>query len=334
MAEVSNTRIPWTIPIVILIALFALRPVKAQAQDGAPVADAGLPGYAATDPVQLDGTDSYDPDESGPLSYSWQQISGPSAEITEANTATRTVGGFVQTDKIEECEFELVVTDGELTSRPDMVKVIIVPDFGENFVRHVNPPFNPNTPTLISFGGSGGSYTWQPNEQSIGDRTQNRIEFHDGYRSDKKSDAGWPTFYGCGDTIVVYLSSVAPEYKQPIQIAGASSGGENAVDVGIRLNLTYRDSRYAVNRVTLLDASFSGRSYEGHSGSIAALIASSVDGEQCWLDNYVSQIVDFYPRVLNVRFEVIDHWLPLLWYESSWKNAELSRFNNGVVAGA
>ena len=72
MADVSNLKIQRTIPFFVLIALVALSPVKAQAQDGTPVADAGLPRYAATDPVQLDGTRSHDPDESGPLSYSWR----------------------------------------------------------------------------------------------------------------------------------------------------------------------------------------------------------------------------------------------------------------------
>ena len=53
-----------------------------------PVAEAGLPRYAAIEPVVLDGTGSYDPDESGQLSYTWQQVSGPSVAITDANTAT------------------------------------------------------------------------------------------------------------------------------------------------------------------------------------------------------------------------------------------------------
>ena len=95
-----------------------------------PIADAGLPRYAAIDPVVLDGTGSYDLDESGLLSYTWQQVSGPAVVITDANTATPTVSGFIQTDEIQECQFELLVSDGELTSLPDIAKVIIVPDFG------------------------------------------------------------------------------------------------------------------------------------------------------------------------------------------------------------
>ena len=128
-----------------------------------PIADAGLSRFVGQDPIVLDGTGSYDPDDSGTLSYTWRQISGPSVIIINGNTATPTIAGsmipgtgrdltpkpagFLQTDEVQECEFELVVSDGELTSMPDTVKVIIVPNFGENFMRHANPPFDPNKPT-------------------------------------------------------------------------------------------------------------------------------------------------------------------------------------------
>ena len=84
-----------------------------------PVADAGLPRYAGADAVILDGTGSYDPDNSGLLLYAWQQISGPSVEISDADSATPTISGIIQTDEIQECEFELVVWDSESTSLPD-----------------------------------------------------------------------------------------------------------------------------------------------------------------------------------------------------------------------
>lgn len=138
---------------VALLVVSALWPVKSPGQNVVPIADAGLPRYAATDPVQLDGTGSYDPDSSGPLSFTWRQIAGPFVIIADANTANPTISGFDQTDQIQECEFELVVSDGELTSLPDTVKVIIVPDFGQNLARHRNPPFDPNKPALIYFGG-------------------------------------------------------------------------------------------------------------------------------------------------------------------------------------
>ena len=92
----------------------------------APVADAGLTRYAAADPVQLDGAASYDPDESGPLAWEWRQISGPPVVMHGADTPTPRISGphrlkygamvdtFIQTDQIQVCEFELVVSDGRL----------------------------------------------------------------------------------------------------------------------------------------------------------------------------------------------------------------------------
>jgi len=72
MTEVLSPKNQQFIPFVILIALFALSPMIAQAQDGRPIADAGLARYAGPDPVVLDGTRSYDPDNSGALSYTWR----------------------------------------------------------------------------------------------------------------------------------------------------------------------------------------------------------------------------------------------------------------------
>jgi hypothetical protein len=136
--------------------------------------------------------------------------------------------------------------------------------------------------------------------------------------------------------IIVYLSSVAPDYKQPIQITGVSTGGQPAIDVGIHLNQTYKDARYAVNRVTFFDAVC-----RNYSESIKAFLASSVDGEQCWVDNYASSRADFYPNVLNVGYdkstdqsipEMDRHRLAAYWYFYSL--ADMNQFNHGVVAGA
>ena len=52
-----------------------------------PIADAGLSQYAATEPVKLDGSKSYDPDNSGILSYNWRQTGGPQLVMTDANSA-------------------------------------------------------------------------------------------------------------------------------------------------------------------------------------------------------------------------------------------------------
>jgi len=118
-----------------------------------PIADAGLPRYAAKDPVQLDGSGSYDPDNSGPLSYAWTQVSGPPMVITGADTPTPTVSGFVQTEQIQECEFELVVNDTQSASSPDVVKVVVVPTYSKCTMTLENAFFDPNKPTLLYFHG-------------------------------------------------------------------------------------------------------------------------------------------------------------------------------------
>jgi hypothetical protein len=314
-----------------------------------PVADAGLPRYAAQDPVVLDGTGSYDPDDSGILNYTWQQISGPLVEISEADTASPTISGFVQTDEIQECEFELVVSDDELTSLPDSVKVVIVPDFGENTLRLANDSFDPDKPTFVFFQGGdcivGEPYqvAWDSDWLSV----TNTIDFPKGFVPDSGSNP--PTYYDYGDMIIVYLSSAAPNYKMPIQTSGISTGGQPAIDVGIRLNLTYQDARYAVNRVTFFDATGYCRDY---SQSISTFLTSSVNSEQCWIDNYVGtlagshpwlQYPSFHPDVLNVLFDKATnsslswmdrHTLPAYWYVNSLVSNDMNRFNNGVVAGA
>ena len=326
-----------------LFALFVLSPAKSMAQNIAPIADAGSSRYAAQDPVILDGTGSFDPDDSGHLSCVWRQIAGPSVVINDADTSTPTISGFIQTEAIQECEFELLGSDGELTSLPDTVKVIIVPDFGDDTLLQRNPPFDCNKPTLIYFGGggcsSGGGY-WG---STAWFEKANIINFPD-YWPDP-SVGGLRTYYRYGDMIIVYLSSVAPDYKQPIQTSGYSTGGQPAVDVGIHLNLSYADVRYAVNRVTFFDATTYCRDY--YSESITAFLGSSVDGEQCWADAYVSTLSGlgyayppFHENVLNVWFPtatggwVQRHGLAQSWYGVSLTDSNMNKFNHGVVAGA
>jgi len=321
--------------ILILTLVLGMKAISAEATNQAPVADAGLSRYAGVDAVILDGTGSFDPDDSGSLLYAWQQTAGPSVVITDSNTATPTISGFVQTDEIQECEFELVVWDGELTSLPDSVKVFIVPDFGIDTLRLENPPFDPNKPTFIYFGGGDcitGSGGWSTSDWS---EKANVISFTS-YGPD--SSGGMPTYYNCGDMIVVYLSSVASDYKQPIQTSGWSTGGPPAVDAGIRLNLTYADARYAVNRVTFLDVTC--RTNYGE--NIATFLRSSVDGEQCWIDNYASSKLrnpPFNENVLNVGFrdatghQLFIHELPPSWYRLGIRYSDRNDFNHGVVAG-
>jgi hypothetical protein len=136
--------------------------------------------------------------------------------------------------------------------------------------------------------------------------------------------------------IIVFLSSVTPYYKQPIQTAGWSTGGQPAVDVGIRLNTAYADARYAVNRVTLLDA----RACRDHTESLRKFLESSVDGEQCWVDNHrggsdgpFPSWPSFYPNVMRVG-SGLSHSGVLNWYLNSLTDDDMNQFNHGLVGGA
>ncbi|HUT46642.1 MAG TPA: LamG-like jellyroll fold domain-containing protein [Sedimentisphaerales bacterium] len=305
-----------------------------------PVANAGLSRYAAREPVILDGTGSYDPDDSGSLSYAWRQISGPSVEIVGADTSGPAISGFVQTDEIQECEFELVVSDGELTSLPDSVKIIIVPDFGSKTLKLENASFDTNKPTVIYFGGGDdiNGYSGQPwNGGSAWTSRANVIGFPNGYTRD--SGGGKLTYYKYGDMIIAYLSAVAPDYRQPVQTIGWSGGAEPAIDVGIRLNGIYGDARYAVNHVTQLDGGV--RITEGWSvylENIQLFLTSSVDGEQCWIDHYYGILAYPYEpvphsEILYVR-SGLAHNQVHDWYRNSLTNSDMNNFNRGIVGGA
>lgn len=334
--------------LIALLALLVLCPVKSTAQNIPPIADAGLSRYAAHDPVVLDGTGSYDPDSSNPLAYSWQQIAGPSVVITDANTATSTISGFVQTDAIQECEFELVVGDGELTSLPDTVTVIIVPYFGGDRFELLNDAFDPLKPTLIYYGGGNCRYgtvmhSLCPIACSKWLSRANVITYPNGYSPDIGYE-GTPTYYHLGDMIIVYLSSVAPNYKQPIQTIGWSTGGQPAIDVGIRLNQVYQDARYAVNRVTHLDADCrkaacrgGGGRWEEYTQAVESYLNSSVNGEPCWVEHYWGDLGrEQIPQanILAVYLSGFNHPEVRAWYGNSINVTDTNRFNHGLVAGA
>ncbi len=290
-----------------------------------PDADAGLPVYTDGNAVTLDGTGSYDPDNSGDLLYYWQQISGPPAVIEDANTAVPTISGLIQTDALQICEFQLVVYDGQYESLPDIAEVRIFPYFERVTYRLENSPFDPNKPTFIYFGGGDcitGSGSWSNSEWN---EVVNVLSFS--YQPDPTITGR--TYYKYGDMIVKYLSEVAPNYNQMIQTSGHSTGGQPAIDAAIRMNLTYKDSRYNVNRVTLLD----GRCRD-YSESILNFIDSTVDGELCWMDTYEGTGPYFYPGILNVQVALNNHGYPPTWYKDSLTNPNMNEFNGGLVAGA
>lgn len=336
--------------VTILLALAGLILVPGNVRSAfaneRPAADAGPLRYAGSDPIRLDGSGSYDPDQSGPLHYTWRQLSGPTVTLSDADTARVLISGplvpipggrgqttssnLVQTDGPQECEFELVVSDGELTSLPATVKLIIVPAYGANTLIQENPPFDPNKPTFIFFGG-GDCVTGSGNWSDGGWIRKANILSYSPYSPDIST--GTRTYYRYGDMLIVFLSSVAPYYRQPIQTAGWSTGGQPAIDVGLRLNLTYKDARYAVNRVSFLDATSYCRG-GAYADSITRFLGSAVDGEQCWIDNYVGQNgTAFFPGVLNVSSGLSHSDVPA-WVRASATNTAFGAFNHGLVAGA
>jgi len=334
--------------ILVLLILVASPVAMSQDSEGAlPIADAGSSRYAAQEPIVLDGSASYDPDSSDPLSYTWRQIAGPPVVIVDANTATPTIcgsiqpgmgrdptsklGGFIQTDGIQECEFELVVSDGEFESLPDSVKVVIVPYFGKSTLNLENDSFDPNRPTSVSFFGGITCSTSQPlppgQVVEVPDWLHaNVIDFFSGYQARMEGDIR--TFFHYGDMLIVYLSSVAPDYKQMIQTTGWSAGGQPALDVAVQLNRTYGDARYAVNRVTLIDSGYCLQQPE----KIETLLNNPVDGEIFWVDSYLGENNIFFPNVLNVDSS-LSHMEIMEWYASSLVTQNANDFNGGVVAG-
>ncbi len=313
-----------------------------------PIADAGLSRYAAKDPIILNGTGSHDPDNSGTLNYVWRQISGPMVLIANAYTANPTISGFAQTDKVQECLFELVVSDGEMTGLPDTVTFTIVPYFGEDRFELLNDAFDPRKPTLIYYGGGNCTYgtvmhSMCPIASSKWLSRANVISYPNGYSPDMKYEKT-PTYYHLGDMIIVYLSSMAPNYKQPIQTIGWSTGGQPAIDVGIRLNRVYQDARYAVNQVTHLDADCrkgacrgGGGRWEEYTQAVESFLNSSVDSEPCWVEHYWGDLGrEQIPKanILAVYLSGFNHPEVRAWYGNSLLAIDTNRFNQGLVAGA
>ena len=145
------------------------------------------------------------------------------------------------------------------------------------------------------------------------------------------ADSYGPSYTRYGDMLMVYLSSVAPDYRQPIQTMGFSTGNKPAMEVAWYVNATYKDARYAVNRVALLDAVCSNLST-----SVAQFHTNRVGGEQCWVDNYISNDPNYarrpiLPGALNIVCNPArGHSYPLQRYGSS----SLEYTNGGLTAFA
>jgi len=322
------------------IVALSLGAAHAKVRNVPPVADPGPSRYVAVEPVKLDGTRSYDPDGTPVIDYRWTQVSGPALTIAGADTATPTISGFIQTEEVQACVFELTVGDGRWLSSPARVELFIVPEFGLNRVELYNDSLDPNKPTIIYYGGGDcstgygrtvyGSRLPMVNHEWT-DRA-NILWLPYGYDPDPGT---LHSYVRCGDMLICFLSALDPDYDRPVQTVGWSTGGQPALDVAIRINRDYKDPRYAVNRVTLLDTTGYCRDDVPY---VETYLRNPVAGEQCWVDNYVSTSGDgftlLYGDVLNVVFDTYSHVLVNDWYGRSLLFPDMNEFNDGIVAGA
>lgn len=301
-----------------------------------PIAQAGPTRYAGRSAITLDGSRSFAPNNPTPLEFSWRQRSGPALIFEKTNTAFPMVRGFQQlTNNAQEAVFELVVRAGSLISQPDTVKVVIVPSWSNASLSLQNPPFRPELPTVVGFGGgncdTGGSMSFPSSWRPLANL------FTTSYNRDRGSPANAPVYFGYGDQLITMLSSNAPDYDQPIQTMGFSTGAMPACDLAERFNITYRDPRYVVTRITFLDSGCEGvRNYFVNLGN---LMSHRMPGKPFWVDNNYSSAGRFRPGTLNIEFPVppADHSTPNNWYFPSWNmnpTNRLTNFNQGIFGGA
>lgn len=298
-----------------------------------PVANAGMTRYAGRGKITLDGSESFAPNSDEPLEYAWTVVSGLPVTLSSTTIANPIVSGFTQAATNREVVLELVVTAGGLRSAPSTVKMIIVPRWSNPPLTLINGPFKTNRPTIFGFGGGNCDIGYGMSEFTAAWLSRANV-FTELYNRDAHTSVNDPRYYGYGDQMIATLSALAPAYDQPIQALGYSTGGMPACDVAERLNLGYRDPRYYVNRVTLLDSGCS----RDYGANIQNLVSNRISGRMFWVENYYSQSI-FKSGTLNAEFPVppADHGTPNAWYIGSWTLGapyQPAGFNNGVFAGA
>ena len=94
-----------------------------------------------------------------------------------------------------------------------------MPDSNDGSIRTSGVPFDPNKPTIYYFGGGNGvdgtSSIWGGDWSEKANFVSTRGSgIYDGYS---------PPYERWGDKLIVYLSEVAPDYKQQIQTMGFST---------------------------------------------------------------------------------------------------------------
>lgn len=309
--------------LLITIAVVALchAPGARATPPSVPIADAGPSRYAGRDPIRLDGTGSFDPDGDPIVEYRWIQISGPEIDIDDDDTATPTVSGFALNLFIQTVAIELVVSDGTHFSTADTVEVVIVPRMAHRTMSLLDAPFRPHLPTLITFGGG-----------DCVDGTEMRPPWAWRERFNIITGRYFSPYADHAYQILVLLSELAPEYDQPIQTIGFSTGGNPASVIANVVNRFFPDPRYAVNRMTLLDTWCD----PNLDRKIADFTDHPVAGEPAWAEVYRS-FPEPIPGALNVSFHPGGgHSTPSSWFFSSieanaWQDGDM--YNDGVTAG-
>ena len=90
-----------------------------------PIVNAGVDQtVTAGAQVTLNGSGSSDPNGSA-LSYQWRQVSGPSVQLTNANTATPSFTAPANLAQGVLLSFELVVANSQFSSLPDATNVVV-----------------------------------------------------------------------------------------------------------------------------------------------------------------------------------------------------------------
>jgi len=289
----------------------------------APVAVPGPTQYVVQDPVTLDASGSYDPDGAA-LTYQWRQVSGPALTLDGSDTPYPVLHGIVAANRIQTCTFELVVSDGQLESEPATVSVVIVEQYDTKSLSLQNPPFDPTKPTIVTFNGG---------DCVTGSSMSLATAFMDG--ANVLTNSYNAPHYLYGDVLMVYLSKAAPNYHQPIQTMGWSTGAMLATDVAIRLNCVYSDPRYVVQRISYHDAGCVG--VYNYTDAMVYLNCHNRTGKPCWIDHYWSATMRYQPGTLNIEFPVppAEHATPNTWYLASWNPSAWpgSDFYNGGVYG-
>ena len=294
-----------------------------------PVADAGLSVYLIEGSAQLDGSGSYDPDtgDASNLIYQWAQISGDPLPVTGTDTAILTVPDLPLSNQIQRYTFELVVHDGQHVSNPDTVDLVVVENPGGQTLTLHNPPFDPNKPTIVAFAGgncnTGGAFRF--NDDPLWIENANLVT--------SVGDYG-PPYYLYADYLITYLAAQAPNYTQPIQTQGFSTGAMVAMEIARRLNTVYGDPRYTIQRVAFLDA---GCHFYGYPEIIELLHTQGLTGQPFWVENYYST-ARYFNNTLNIRFPTppADHHMPRNWYGDSqqsnwWPDGDM--YNDGIMGG-